>query len=47
MLIALIVTILLIALLLYGLRPSHDQLIVRHPYNNLYNDASGAREDRS
>lgn len=40
------VTILIVAALGYALRPSpRDELIVRRPYNNRYNDASGARED--
>lgn len=40
------VTILIVAALGYALRPSpRDGLILRRPYNNRYNDASGARED--
>jgi len=46
MLIAIIVTLLVAALLGYALRSGRtDELIVRRPYNNRYNDASGARED--
>ncbi len=46
MLAAIIVTLFVIAVLGYAL-PSRrrDELIVRRPYNNRYNDASGARED--
>ncbi len=35
-----------IAAIGYALRPGRtDGLITRRPYNNRYNDASGARED--
>ena len=46
MLTAIIVTLVIAAALLYALRSGqHGTLIVRRPYNNRYNDASGARED--
>jgi hypothetical protein len=46
MLLAIAVTFLLVATLGYGLRGGRrGELIVRHPYNNRYNDASAARED--
>lgn len=46
MLSATAVTLFIVALLGYALRHRHtDALIVRRPYNNRYNDASGARED--
>jgi hypothetical protein len=46
MLTSLIVTLIIAAALHYGLSGGrHDQLIIRRPYNNRYNDASGARED--
>jgi uncharacterized membrane protein len=46
MLVAIIVTLIIVAALGYALRAGQDgQLIVRRPYNNRYNDASGARED--
>jgi hypothetical protein len=47
MLAAVIVTLLLvIAFIGYAPRsPRTGKLIVRRPYNNRYNDASGARED--
>ena len=46
MLLAVIVTLLVIALLGYAPRSGRtDELILRRPYNNRYNDASGARED--
>ena len=44
MLIAIIVTFVISAGLLHTLRRD-GQLIVRRPYNNRYNDASGARDD--
>ncbi len=41
-----IITLLILAALGYALRADGtDSLIVRRPYNNRYNDASGARED--
>jgi hypothetical protein len=43
---SLAVTLIIVAALGYSLRPGHrDELIVRRPYNNRYNDASGARDD--
>jgi hypothetical protein len=46
MLTATIVTVVIAAALLYGLRGEEDgPLIIRRPYNNRYNDASGARDD--
>jgi hypothetical protein len=43
---AAIVTLLVIPLLGFALRSGRTgELIVRRPYNNRYNDASGARED--
>ena len=47
MLIATIVTLILVAALGYSLRSPRagTTLISRRPYNNRYNDASGARED--
>jgi hypothetical protein len=46
MLIAIIITLLVAALLGYALRAGRaGELIVRRPYNNRANDASGARDD--
>ena len=46
MLVSIIVTLLVVAPLALGLRSKRNGgLIVRRPYNNRYNDASGARED--
>jgi hypothetical protein len=46
MLASIFVTVLLVAALAHGLRSERKGgLIVRRPYNNRYNDASGARED--
>ena len=46
MLTAIIVTLVIAGSLLYALRSDPDgSLISRRPYNNRYNDASGARED--
>jgi hypothetical protein len=46
MLVGIIVALILTAALLYALRSGRDgTLIVRRPYNNRYNDASGARDD--
>jgi len=43
---AIIVTLVIVALLGYALGSEHGgTLILRRPYNNRYNDASGARED--
>ena len=45
MLLAILVTLIVIAALGYGFRREREsELIVRHPYNNLYNDATAARE---
>jgi hypothetical protein len=45
MLLAILVTLIIIVALGYGFRPERNsKLIVRHPYNNLYNDATAARE---
>jgi hypothetical protein len=46
MLLALVVTLVIVAALGYGLRSEHPgRLIASRPYNNRYNDAAGARED--
>jgi hypothetical protein len=49
MLTAIIVTFIIVVLLGYSLRSGRSgrsgELIVHRPYNNRYNDASGARED--
>jgi hypothetical protein len=46
MLVGIIVTLIITTTLGYALRAGKDgELIVRRPYNNRYNDASGARED--
>jgi hypothetical protein len=46
MLSAIIITLAIVALLGYALRPGQSTtLIARRPYNNRYNDAAGARED--
>ena len=46
MLTAIIVTLVITAGLRYGLRPNRrGQFILHRPYNNRYNDASGARQD--
>jgi hypothetical protein len=43
---AIIVTLIITAALGYALRTERSgRLISRRPYNNRYNDASGARED--
>jgi hypothetical protein len=42
---AIIVTLLITAALAYGQRSGRDGLIGRRPYNNRYNDASGARQE--
>ena len=42
---AITVTLIIIAALGYGLRSERrGELILRHPYNNRYNDATAARE---
>lgn len=46
MLISIIITLTITGLLGHGLRAGRNgQLIVNRPYNNRYNDASGARDD--
>jgi hypothetical protein len=46
MLTAIIVTLIILAALATAIRSgAGDGLIVRRPYNNRYNDATGARED--
>jgi hypothetical protein len=46
MLVGIIVTLIITATLGYALRAGKNgALIVRRPYNNRYNAASGARED--
>jgi hypothetical protein len=46
MLTAAIVTLIIVAALGYGLRAERRGVMIpRHPYNNRYNDASGARQD--
>jgi hypothetical protein len=45
MLSSITVTFIIVAALGYALRPGGDELILRRPYNNRYNPASGARED--
>jgi hypothetical protein len=43
---ALIITLIVTASLGYAMRAGrHGQTIVHRPYNNRYNDASGAREE--
>ena len=45
MLLAILVTLVIIVALGYGFRSDRKgELIVRHPYNNRYNDATAARE---
>lgn len=46
MLTAILITLVIVAALSYSLRAGRDgKQIVRRPYNNRYNDASGARSD--
>jgi hypothetical protein len=45
MITAIIVTLLITMALAWGQRAGRDGLIGRRPYNNRYNDASGAREE--
>ncbi len=46
MLTSIFVTALITLFLAFALRsPKEEQLIARRPYNNLYNDATAARED--
>jgi hypothetical protein len=43
---AIVIALIAVAVLGYAPRSGHaGQLITRRPYNNRYNDASGARED--
>jgi hypothetical protein len=43
---AILIPLLIVAALGYALRSGrHSEPIVRHPYNNLYSDAAGARGD--
>jgi hypothetical protein len=43
--VTLIITLIIMAALGYGPRPGrHGEMIVHRPYNNRYNDASGARD---
>jgi hypothetical protein len=45
MLLAILVTLAVTAALGYGFRRDRGgELIVRHPYNNQYNDATGSRD---
>jgi hypothetical protein len=47
MLTATIVTLAIIGALGHAMRSGHDGgIIARRPYNNRYNDATGARDDR-
>jgi hypothetical protein len=46
MLTAIIVTLIITATLGYALGASGSGLISRRPYNNRYNDATAARDDR-
>ena len=42
---SILITLIVVAVLAYSLRSGHaDELIVHRPYNNRYNDASGARD---
>jgi uncharacterized membrane protein len=46
MLTAILITLLIVATLGYALRSGRGgSALLRRPYNNRYNDASGARED--
>jgi hypothetical protein len=46
MLIAILITLIVVAALGYALSTGSSQdTILRRPYNNRYNDATGARED--
>jgi hypothetical protein len=45
MITSIIVTAVIVGALGYALRPGEgDDIIVKRPYNNRYNDASGARD---
>jgi hypothetical protein len=45
MFVGILITVFLMVGLLAALRRGSGGLIARRPYNNRYNDASGARED--
>jgi hypothetical protein len=46
MLTAILITLIVVGALAYALRSGRrDTALVRRPYNNRYNDASGARSD--
>jgi hypothetical protein len=46
MLIAVVITLIVVAALGYALRSGRsDETILRRPYSNRYNDAAGARRD--
>jgi hypothetical protein len=46
MLTAILITLIVVGALAYALRSGRgDAALVRRPYNNRYNDASGARSD--
>jgi hypothetical protein len=46
MLVSIIITLAITAAAFYALRGGrNDQTIISRPYNNRYNDASGARDD--
>jgi hypothetical protein len=46
MLIAIVISVVIVAALGYAFSTSRrDNVIDHHPYNNLYNDASAARQD--
>jgi hypothetical protein len=45
MITSIVVTAIIVVALGYALRPGrHGDMIVHRPYNNRYNDASGARD---
>ena len=47
MLSSLLVVLIITGAIGYGVRPSRNgKSILRRPYNNRYNDATGARDDR-
>ena len=47
MLAAIIITFIITCALGYAMRAGRNgQIILKRPYNNRYNDATGAREDR-
>jgi hypothetical protein len=46
MLTAIFITLIIVAALGYALSSGRrDDVVVHHPYNNIYNDATAARED--